>query len=208
MVCDYFFKDAYYNNLPKHNLDYNKQQINKRITAGTQTEQDEQLISFINECLDNEALLYGLKFSINYLTNLIGNVIASEEDGAIYIFFDGTVAEYIGAKYAGHMESEPDFGKPYIHLSIKNYLKEFINDDLLSDIVMTQLLNEDEIKVLREMRRKNVKQIVITSKENERGIKIQTTINGVIGAEKTLQVKELLGLGNYESITLDTIDDK
>lgn len=58
----------------------------------------------------------------------------------------------------------------YIHLSIKNYLKEFSYDDLLSGIIMVQLLNGSELKVLREMRH-NIKQIIIINTDNKNGMK-------------------------------------
>lgn len=206
-VCDYFFWDAYNDELPKKNFQFNKNKIEKKISVGSQTDEDVKLLDYINSCLDNKSLIDSFRFDINYLTNLVTSVIAEGNDGAIYIFFDGTVAEFVGNNYIGHKNTDFHYTDPYIHLSVTNYLKEFIKHDQLSDILMTQLLNEDEIKVLSEMRRRNVKEIIITTEgDNKKKVSISKT--GIIADEKAQQIKQILGLKNYESILLNTIDEK
>jgi hypothetical protein len=208
LVCDYFFKDAYFDSLPEKNLKHNKEEIIKKLAAGTQTEDDEQYLSELEYYLANPTILYIFKFDINYLVNLIAFVISSGNDGFIYIFFDGKVAEYIGQGYIGHRDLEIDFNEPHICLSISHYLKEFINDEELSTLLMPQLLNEDEIKVLREMRRNNIKEITIRRANDKKGIRIESTKEGVLSKEQAKQIKELLGMKNYERITIDTMDEK
>ena len=207
-VCDYFFMDAYNDNLPKKNFEYNKKLIEKKKAAGTQTEEDDVLLKMILEGLTNERLLNILKTNVSYLSNFIAGVLANEKDGTICIFFDGTVTEYVGDEYYGHTKKIPAPTDPQIRLSISHYFKEILADDDLSRIVMPQILNEDEVKVLREMRRKNIREITITNSDTSQNRTIKSTKSGILSEEDTMRIKEILGLKNYETITLDTVDEK
>ena len=37
---------------------------------------------------------------------------------------------------------------------------------------------------------------------------IKSTKSGILSEEDTMRIKEILGLKNYETITLDTVDEK
>lgn len=207
LLCDYFYKDAYFDDLPKRNLEFNKREILKRKAANTHTEEDEAMLMYINTVLPLSQNLLILKFDINYLTNFIAASIANKEDGNIYIFFDGNVAEYVGQNYVGHKENYiPDFSKPNIRLTISHYLKEFIADSDITDLLMPQLLNDDETKVLREMRRKNVKEITIIRSNSNNTTRIESSTSGVIKANDAAEIMKMLGLKNYDRITLNTMD--
>lgn len=208
MVCDYFYKDAYHDELPTKNLEFNKAEIKKRKTLGVQSSEDDAILAEIEHMLSQQPILHMLKFDINYLSNLISATISNEEDGNIYIFFDGSVAEYVGQIYYGHKaDCIPDFKSPHIRLTVSHYLKEFIHDNELSKLLMPQLLNDDETKVLREMRRKNIKEIIISrSDEKKSQIRIETSMTGIIKDNEAKKIMEILGLKNYEKILLNTID--
>lgn len=206
IICEYFFKDAYFDDLPKLNLEYNKKEILKRKSIGIYTEEDEQMLMHIEDVLSYSPILTILKFDINYLSNFIAAAISNKEDGNIYIFFDGSVAEYIGQQYWGHKKDyEPNFFEPHIRLTISHYLKEFIADDEISGLLMPQLLNDDETKILREIRRKNVKQIIIHRNDPDKPMRIESTTTGIITANEAKEIMEILGLKNYESIELNTM---
>ncbi len=206
LVCKYFFLDAYRDEVPKKNFEYNKKAIQQKKLAGTQTEEEDSLLQFIEDGLKNEPLMRILNLNVNYLSNFVAAVLANEKDGSIIIYFDGSVAEYVGDVCHSHIETIPDAILPHIKLSLGYYLKEFLSDEELAAIVMPQLLNEDEIKVLREMRRKNAKEITIQL-EGQKS-RIITVSNGKLTEAQVQSVKEIFGLKNYESITLDTIDEK
>ena len=208
IVCDYFFKDAYDDELPEKNLEFNRKLILNKKLAGIQTEDDEDLLLVIENSLKDKTLLYILKFNVNYLTNLLLSVIGGKEDGYIYIYFDGRVVDKIGNGYVGHKEINFDLNEPHIILSIGHYLKEFINNEELSTLLIPQLLNDDEIKVLREMRRNNIKEITIRKFNDKKGIRIESTKEGILSKDQAQQIKEILGMKNYERITIDTMDEK
>ncbi|MBK7558957.1 MAG: hypothetical protein IPI54_12130 [Chitinophagaceae bacterium] len=207
MVCNYFFNDAYNDELPKKNLLFNKAQIKKKLAAGTHTDEDEAFLLQIEDTLQCDKATLILKYDVNYLSNFIAASISQEKEAIIYIFFDGSVREFIGDNYTSHHKYDIDRLEPHICLSLTNYLKEFINDEELSTLFMPQILNDEEQKVLLEMRKKNIKQItIIFNKETTPRIESSTT--GVLTEKQTKAIKEIVGLKNYEQIILDTMDEK
>ncbi|MEI6596193.1 MAG: hypothetical protein WCO28_11570 [Bacteroidota bacterium] len=206
-ICVYFFKDAYFNDLPKKNIEFNKQEIEKKIKAGTQTEEDEHLLKYLDGFLLDKNLLSALKFDVNYLTNLIISAIAQGKEAIIKIKFNGEVAEFLDNEFIGHNGVDTNRHQPHICLSLTYFLNEFIENDVLETLLMPQLLNDDEKKVLREMRRKNIKEIVIYN--NDQPVRrIESSKTGVLTKKEAEDVKKILGLTNYERITIETMDEK
>jgi hypothetical protein len=97
--------------------------------------------------------------------------------------------------------------RPHIYISIKYLLEKFIQHKELSEILVQQLLNEEEKKVLQELKKKNLKELTIDLKDG-RVTKIKSRSDGTITGEQARQIREILELKNYESITLDTMDEK
>ena len=62
--------------------------------------------------------------------------------------------------------------------------------------------------VLREMRRKNLSEIHINRTADLKPWTIKTSRSGIFTNEQAKKIKEILGLKNYESIDLKTIDGK
>jgi hypothetical protein len=143
-ICNYFFKDAYDIELPKKNLIHNKQALEKKAVAGTISDEEGKMLSWINDILRDKALLHILSFNINYLTNLINNSLFSSEDSGMLIFLDGKVTEYIGSEYFNHLDEHHDINAPHIRLSMRHFLLEFIDDDELSIFLLPQLLTNIE----------------------------------------------------------------
>lgn len=205
-VCEYFFKDAYDNDLPKKNLENHHKFLQKKKAAGTLDEAETSLMAYLERSLSDEIFLYILKSDINYLTNLTIECIKSREDRKILIFADGRVAESTGDMICNHRNDTIDISEPHISLSLSYYLREFISSDELSGLFMPQILNDNERKVLREVKNKNVKEITIMV-EKGKIQRIKSTKEGVITGEQARQIKEILGLKNYQKITLDTISE-
>lgn len=206
-VCDYFFKDAYFDNLPKKSLQYNREQIKKRFVTGTQTEEDELLLENIEIALKHEKALQILNHDVNYLSKLLVTSIAHGVEGLIYVFFDGAVFEFAGNSYVGHNRNNFNRTAPHICLKLTHYLQEFIISEELSKLFLPQILNDDELKVMLEMRRKNIKQINIVM-NNDAKPRIESTTTGTMTAQQSNEIKKILGLQNYDQITLYTMDEK
>jgi hypothetical protein len=206
-VCDYFFKNAYDDDLPKLTLMRNKEIIEKRISRGTAFENDENLLAEINWMLKDNVLLYGLKFEINYLTKLITECIATQSNAGFIVFTNGQVFEYIEDNYFSNRgDAKPDLTQPHIKLSLKHYLKEFIQKEELQKLFVPSILNNDEKEVLKALRQKNTS-IMIKKKQGEI-VKMESSTDGIFSDNDAVKIRELLGIGNYEQITISTRDEK
>jgi len=206
-ICDYFFRDAHNNNLPKKNLEYNKELLLKKKLSGVISEKEEATLKWIEEKLNDEKFLNILKYDINYLTNLISNSLESKEQAGILIFLDGEVLEHVGDIYFNHNNKILDRRKPHIYFSISYLLEEFINQSELQTLLLPQILSDDEKLVLKELKVSNVKELNI-KKGNNGNFSISRTTERTITGDEANEVKRIFGLGNYEEVTLTTRDEK
>jgi hypothetical protein len=207
-MAHYFYERAYHDDLPKRNLLYNKDKLERLKTARALTKQEAFVLQDIEEKLKTPALLHALKWDVNYLSNLITESIRSKSEAAVLVFADGTIAQQV----YGAMTSLPgniiDYSKPHITLSLQYFFQQFIDSEHLSQfLLLTHVYNEDEERVLREMRNKNVHTISIKMKKGKPWC-IDSEKNGEITGEEAREIRRFLGLKNYESITLNTRDEK
>jgi hypothetical protein len=205
-ICDYFFKDAYDDGLPERNMTHNKKHLLAKKQAGTLTEQETLALEYLEQFLADKPLLYMLKFDINYLTNLVTECITDGEERGILVFPDGRIGETNGLDIRTHGKYKIDRSEPHIYLSIPYYLKEFIQSDQLSTIFMPQILNDDEKKVLREIKNRNIREITVKLKDGKIS-NIKSTKEGILTQSQSREIKKILGLKNYQSITIDTVSE-
>jgi len=206
-VAEYFFKDAYFDELPKKNIEYNKQLLTEKKENTLLTEEEETLLLEIENFLQNENLLYVLKFDVNYLSNLINYCITSSLEAGILIYANGRVVEKIGQTTFSHKEIDFNMNAPHIYLSIKYFLEEFIDDEDLQKIIMPHLLNDDEKYILKELRNNNIHELNIRKKGGDI-FRVDTASDGLISGAKAKEIKKILGLKNYEEVEISTRDEK
>jgi hypothetical protein len=204
----YFIERAYRDNLPAKNLQSLKDHLEKKKLAGTIEENELFQLKEVALRLKDEILLYAFKWDVNYFSNLITESILYNYEAAILIFEDGTIVEQVYGAYQSYPKKEIDFNAPHIKISLFHYLKLFIESEELSTFLfLSKMYTEDEERVLREIRKKNVSELTIQFSDGK--IKrIESTKSGIINGEQQKLIKEVLGLKNYERITLDTRDDK
>lgn len=206
-ICDYFFKDAYDDELASITIKKEQLLLEKKRIDNTLSSEEEDILNILNMNLADKNLLYVLKFSINYLSNLVIRGIDSGEESGILIFLDGSVLEFVGGEYYSHVKEKKDPQAPHIYISVPYLLKEFIDNTELEKFIMPQLLNEQEKMLLKDIRNNNIKELLI-KKSGKDIIRIETTMSGNIPNEQTEVIKHILGLNNYDQITLSTIDEK
>lgn len=207
-VCDYFFKDAYDNNLPEINLRDNIVHYERKKVAGTISDDELANLAFMKEILADEAFKHILKLDINYLTMLVLNCLDTRVDRGILVFLDGRIAEFDGVHHGSHRKGDViDPTEPHIYISIIYLLRDFIKSTHLSSLVVPQLLNEDERMVLRELKAKNLQTLTVSFQEG-RPTRFDATEGGTLSEHQAQQIKELLGLDNYEQIELKTRTQK
>ena len=207
-VTQYFIERAYKDNLPEINLKASKQVLEKKKTAGTISDEEDEQLNQIIDLLKDKQLLYLFRWDVNYFSNLITESVNYGVEAEILIFEDGTIAEYIFGSIRAFPAKDIDIYMPHIRISVLYYLKEFIASEKLSAFLSNiHLLNEDERRVLQELRNKNVREITILLNKGEI-TRIESTKNGVIAGRQANEIMKILGLKNYERITIDTIDEK
>lgn len=206
-VCDYFFLDAYNDNVPKKNLSYTKKLLEEKQTAGMITLEEKNHLEFIKRNMSNEQWFTTLKYDINYLTNLIVACIKENWLGGIVIFTDGTVGEFINGSYTTHKKEVVNPEKPHVYLPLKYYLSTFFDDSELAAMVNPVLLTEDEKLIVREIRKGNIREVRV---EVEKGKikRFDSTKEGTISKEEAKEIMQRLGMKNYERIVLETRDEK
>ena len=209
IVCDYFMADAYEDELPKLNLKEAINQLNQKKAATSLSDQEEKRLQDHIYILEHhEFMLQLLKEDVNYLTNLIHIGFNSDQEPGILIFSDNTIGEALNNEYHfSHREKTINSQKPHVYISIRYFLEEFIDNDDLSGRMLPQILDETEIYVLSLLQDKNIKEMTIelTSGKIE---KIEVTETGLIADAKVKEIKRILGLQNYERITISTRDEK
>jgi hypothetical protein len=205
-ATDYFFKDAYYDDVPRRNLQRRVDDLKKKksVYNGLTTNQESEL-SQIEDTLADEHLMYGLKWSINYLTDLIVNSMLEGKDAGILFFADGIVLEKKGSDYDSHRDPKPDPSQPHIYLSLTFFLKEFVSDDTLSDLIIPQVLNDKEKLVLKAIRDKKLTEVKIGLAEGH--VKaITASSHRTVSKDEAEEIKTILAMKNYEHVTLKTTD--
>lgn len=206
-VTDYFFKDAYFDDLPEKNLISHKKAIEDKKNKGLLEQEDQQMLVDIDFILGDKSLLYGLKFDISYLSNLVIWCVRAGQEAGILIFPDGLVMEKRGEEFVNHNKENVDVGAPHIYISIKSLLKEFVDNKELAAIVVPYLLEDEERIVLKELRKKNIKELRIVV-QSEKIVRIDSKTQQTISDEQAEEIKRLLRMKNYEEVTISTRDNR
>lgn len=207
LVADYFFKDAYFDDLPTKNLLARKKELEKKEKLGKLDQEDAYLLSELERILQDSVLLYGLKFDVSYLSNLVSWCINAGLEAGILIFPDGKVAERRDDKIDNHRGEKFDFEAPHIYISIKALLKEFIEDEELNSFISPYFLEDEEKFVLKELRNKNIKEIRILV-QSAKIVRIDSKSKESITEEQTEKIKKILRMKNYEEVSISTRDNK
>lgn len=206
-AVDYFFMDAYDDDLPRRILDYNKHELEKIKLARPLLPNEQSAMSYLEHMEQYPALMYAAKLDVNYLSQLVVRSLSEGKEASILIFKDGQVVEKFGSEYQTHRSTMPDLAMLHLELSISHYLKEFILSEELSDLFLSKVLSQQEEKVIKEMRNRKVKQITIHMHDGEVK-RIESKRAMVFTQEQLMQVKQVLGIKNYEKIEIDTINKK
>jgi len=206
-VTDYFFRDAYYDDLPTKNLLQQKEVLIKKQSKIKLDEFEQQNLVNIESVLGDKLLLYGLKFDISYLSNMVVWCIKMGKEAGILIYPGGLVVEKRGEEFTNHRKAAFDVEAPHIYISIKGLLKELVDNKELSNIVIPYLLEDEERLVLKELRKKNIKEIRILI-QSEKIMRVDTQVQQTFTDEQAEQVKKILHLKNYEEVTISTRDNR
>ena len=147
----------------------------------------------------------------NYFSELLIKCLHYKTETGIVIFEDGTFKEYqINENSKENNDNAFYSNKPRIIIPITHYITEFLESETKIEFLgQSGLLDEDELRVIKEMRIQNVKSITISFREKDHRIeKIVSDKHGIIQGDEAKRIMKLLGLKNYEGIELITRDHK
>lgn len=206
IVTDYIFKDAYTKDLSKKVVDKQYQSlVHKKSKTGLDKEESD-LLDYFEIVLKDPLLLYSLKLEINHLTELLNWCIENNEDAAFLIYAKGKVFEQRGVKIDKTRDLDFNYDLPHIRLSMKFFLTEFVESESLMNIIAPAFLNEDEQYVLKELRKGNLKELRISFFTDK--MRIDSTEYKVYTGMQAKEIRKMIGIGNYEEVTISTNDAK
>lgn len=206
-IADYFFKDAYFADLPAKNLLDQKKDLLAKESNGTLTEEEAYILGELYRMLNDNMLLYGLKFDVSYLSNLVVWCLNMQQEAGVLIFPEGKVAERMGDMVSNHRGEKFDTEAPHIYISIKSLLKEFVDSKELSAFVDTFNLTLEEKFVVQELRTKNIKELRIVI-QSEKIVRVDSTSDQTLTGELAEEIKKILRMKNYEEVSISTRDNK
>ena len=206
ILCEYFFKDPWQDDLPEKILLYNKEQYE---TKEKLEPAEQHILNVINQLLEDKDARVTMNYTHNYLSELVAACLNFSKDAGILLYPDGKILEHVGDFYFNHRDQNINFdiNAPHIYISIKYFLKEFLNNDELQNIVVSNVLNDDEKTVLEALRNENIEELII-KKEGRTILRIYSSNSNIISGDKAREIKKILGLRNYEEIEISTRDEK
>ncbi|MBK8785205.1 MAG: hypothetical protein IPN43_01620 [Chitinophagaceae bacterium] len=211
-LYDDLFTKAFEEDLAAKNLKSRYDYYNNLSKVRSLTKDESELLEAMQYVYDYPQLGIQFRYETSYFSELVQGCLSYLVEAGLYIFEDETFIKFILPPDGTREEQITDFSisKPHLYIPLSNYILEFIADEEKDNFLTSSgLLNDDEYRVIKEIRNENVKSIKITFKENERKIeKIECDQKGLIKGDDAKKVMHLLGLKNYSGIELNTRDGK
>lgn len=208
-LYDHYFQRAFDENLAEKTLQDNIQ-FYEALSAQRPLTADESAVRLQLHHLNQDRLLkMALRTEISYFSHLILECLRAHAETGIIIYEDGNFTDYVNdlanLDNGGRLEYE---NRPHLRIPISNYIMEFITDESRDEFLRkTALFDEDEYRVVKEMRNKNVQSVTVRfRKEDHRPEIIECDHAGLIKGDQARRVMSILGLKNYSTIDLKTRD--
>lgn len=200
-LCERLFKDAYMEELPKKKIKYHYDLLREKELAQTINEGERDTLLRLSQMLDDSIFLYGLKFEMNFLTELIIWCLDNNQEAGILVFPGGICMKRMGEDYYYFSEISADRNAPHIYLSIYYFLKEFIQSEDLDLIRIPGLLNENEKKVFAALKNRNISELKIKLLDGK-VVRVDSKSIKQISGDAAKKIRLAIGLGQYEEVTL------
>ncbi len=210
-IYDYFFTRAFEENLSAKNIK-SKYAYYKNISEERSLTKEEEEILVQLELFNNDPkLLEVLRYEINYFYTLVLECLQHQSVSGIIIYEDESFEAFaLTQEEIARGLSTPLLNRNHIFISITSFIEDFITDEEKTGfLVPCGLMDEDEMRIVREMRNKNIRSLTITFSEKDHSIeKIESDQFGVISGEKAKEIMRILGMKNYSGLELNTRDGK
>ena len=211
-IYDELFTKAYEENLAAKILESNRTYFLNLATIRPLTSEESEILKAIEDINHYPILNIQFRNEISYFSQLVEGSLRSKTEAGLIIYEDGKFETFHLAppNTPENLIQKIDNVRPHIYIPISHYITDFITDeDKQNFLTSSGLLTEDEHRIVKEIRNKNVKSIKITFDDQNHNIeKIECDQKGLIKGEDAKKVMKLLGLKNYSSIELNTRDGK
>jgi DNA-binding transcriptional MerR regulator len=202
----YFIQRAYDDDLPRKHMLYNQELLESKAKKTPLTLEDLNTLAQIKMMLGSEIILWQYRFDVNYFSNLVMESLREKKEGGILIFPE-FIVEYVHSGYRVFPDRTVDLQEPHVNIPLQPFLRRFIKSEDLSPFQpFIAFPRPEELQVWQAIRDRSIKRIEITKSDGGRRLRIDTTKTGLITVEQATEIKRILDISNYESITLDTLD--
>lgn len=192
------FVKAYEENLAERTLYDKIAYYRNKEKLGMITDFESQELAACESNAKDPLIGIALRTEITYFSQRVVGCFENGEDLNLIIYPDETY-EF---KYENKKTGKPD--RPHIFISLTYFITQLLEDEDKDEFVSNAgIFSEDEMRVIRELRNKNVDSIIISFHENGAVKNIDYDKKGLIQGDKVKDVMRILGLKNFDSITMN-----
>lgn len=203
------FEDSYHNNHAEQVLKKNLAFFMDQEKFRRLTEDELVLKNSLVDTMSDHLLNRYFRWSVSYLYTLVLEFIENCSPIHIRLFENGQVIitghkPECGVPTDGSMEQHNTF----IQISISDIINQFFSSPVIErKMGEVGYLSKEELLILTEIRRKNIRKLTIHFENDEHRVKkIETDSVGLLDKDKAREVMNILGLKNYTGIELNTRD--
>jgi hypothetical protein len=167
-------------------------------------------LNILKDFIENPLISSIIRTDVSYFSDLVMDSLIFGPDAGIVIYSDKSFTDYSNNPIKRTLNKTVllDTSKPHIKIPISHLFIDFLSEkDKEELLVPSGFLSEEELIVIKEIRKKNLKSITIMFDEKNNNVKkIESTTSGILSPDKSKEIMKALGLQNYMKIELNTRD--
>ncbi len=139
-----------------------------------------------------------LRTEVSFFYQMVLECIIQGEDLALVIYPDETY------EFTFDIEPIRASNRPHIFISLSYFITEMLKDEKKDAFISNAgIFNQDEMRIIRELRNMNVDRIIISFHENGQVKNIDYDQKGLFQGDKVRDVMRIFGLRSFDSITMN-----
>jgi hypothetical protein len=159
---------------------------------------EEEALKKLEEFEQDHLIGIFLRTQISFFYQLVIDCLERHQDLSLVIYPDETY------EFTFDINAVRQSNRPHIFISLYYFISQMLEDEGKDDFVSkTGIFSEVEMHMIRELRNKNVDRIIISFHEDGRVKNIDYDEKGLLQGEKVKEVMRILGLRNFDSVTLN-----
>jgi hypothetical protein len=192
------FVKAYEENLAERTLSERIAFYRNKAKLGMISDFESQELAACESIAKDPLIGIALRTDITYFSQKILGCFENGEDLNLIIYPDETY------DFIYENKNSAKSARPHIFISLSYFIAQLLEDEDKDDFVSNAgIFSEDEMRVIRELRNKNVDSITISFHEDGKVKNIDYDKKGLIQGDKVTDVMRILGLKNFDSITMN-----